>query len=160
MHSYPIQIINTKNKMKEMYELIDEVNPWIDEVQGLLDEYREDMTPEEHENLKKRAEVSLLTSFLYFTNSRIYKRNQLAIICNGVHCRLNEHACGFHATFVCFNDVLSCHIPQLYHFPSLFLDINNRGNELQKVYLFKSHVLHNRDTCKEKKTESTAFEQL
>ena len=43
--------------MKEMYELMDSVNQWMDDSQGLLNEYKDDMASEEQENLKKRAEV-------------------------------------------------------------------------------------------------------
>lgn len=43
-----------------MYELMDSVNQWMDDSQALMKEYKEDMTPEEQENLKKRAEVDLL----------------------------------------------------------------------------------------------------
>lgn len=51
------KLINTQNKMKEMYELMDSVNQWMDDSQGLLNEYKDDMASEEQENLKKRAEV-------------------------------------------------------------------------------------------------------
>lgn len=54
---YLTQLINTQNKMKEMYELMDSVNQWMDDSQGLLNEYKDDMASEEQENLKKRAEV-------------------------------------------------------------------------------------------------------
>ena len=43
--------------MKEMYEIMDSVNVWIDDGQGLMNEYKEDMPQEESENLKKRAQV-------------------------------------------------------------------------------------------------------
>ena len=43
--------------MKEMYELMDSVNKWVDESQGLMAEYKDDMKTEDEENLKKRAEV-------------------------------------------------------------------------------------------------------
>lgn len=53
------KLINTQNKMKEMYESMDSVNQWIESTQGLMMEYNDDMTPEEQENLKKRAEIQL-----------------------------------------------------------------------------------------------------
>lgn len=53
------KLINTQNKMKEMYELMDSVNQWMDDSQGLLNEYKDDMASEEQENLKKRAEIKL-----------------------------------------------------------------------------------------------------
>ncbi len=43
--------------MREMYDLMDSVNQWIDDSQGIIKEYKEDMPSEEQENLKKRAEV-------------------------------------------------------------------------------------------------------
>ena len=43
--------------MREMYDLMDSVNEWIDDGQGLIKEYRDDMPSEEQVNLKKRAEV-------------------------------------------------------------------------------------------------------
>ena len=43
--------------MREMYDLMDSVNKWIDDGQGIMNEYKEDMPSEEQENLKKRAEV-------------------------------------------------------------------------------------------------------
>ena len=52
-----MQLINAQNKMKEMYDLMDSVNVWIDDGQGLMKEYKEDMPDEENENLKKRAQV-------------------------------------------------------------------------------------------------------
>lgn len=52
-----LQLINAQNKMKEMYDLMDSVNEWIDDGQGLMKEYKEDMPDEENENLKKRAQV-------------------------------------------------------------------------------------------------------
>ena len=51
------QLINAQNKMREMYDLMDSVNEWIDDGQGLIKEYRDDMPSEEQVNLKKRAEV-------------------------------------------------------------------------------------------------------
>ena len=51
------QLINAQNKMKEMYDLIDSVNVWIDDGQGMMKEYKEDMSDVENENLKKRAQV-------------------------------------------------------------------------------------------------------
>ena len=52
-----MQLINTQNKMKEMYDLMDSVNVWIDDGQSMMNEYKEDMSDEENENLKKRAQV-------------------------------------------------------------------------------------------------------
>ena len=43
--------------MKEMYDLMDSANEWIDDTQSLMKEYKEDMPSEEQENLKKRAQV-------------------------------------------------------------------------------------------------------
>ena len=43
--------------MKEMYDLMDSVNVWIDDGQSMMNEYKEDMSDEENENLKKRAQV-------------------------------------------------------------------------------------------------------
>ena len=51
------QLINAQNKMKEMYDLMDSVNVWIDDGQGMMKEHKEDMSDEENENLKKRAQV-------------------------------------------------------------------------------------------------------
>lgn len=45
--------------MKEMYNIMDSVNEWIDDGQGLMKEYKEDMSEEESESLKKRAQVHL-----------------------------------------------------------------------------------------------------
>ncbi|XP_020601123.1 utrophin-like isoform X3 [Orbicella faveolata] len=53
------KLINAQNKMKEMYDLMDSVNVWIDDGQGLMKEYKEDMPDEENENLKKRAQIKL-----------------------------------------------------------------------------------------------------
>lgn len=54
-----MQLINAQNKMKEMYNIMDSVNEWIDDGQGLMKEYKEDMSEEESESLKKRAQVHL-----------------------------------------------------------------------------------------------------
>lgn len=54
-----LQLINAQNKMKEMYNIMDSVNEWIDDGQGLMKEYKEDMSEEESESLKKRAQVHL-----------------------------------------------------------------------------------------------------
>ena len=43
--------------MKEMYDLMDSANEWIDDTQALMKEYKEEMPSEEQENLKKRAQV-------------------------------------------------------------------------------------------------------
>ncbi|XP_044178177.1 utrophin-like isoform X1 [Acropora millepora] len=53
------KLINTQNKMKEMYGLMGSVNEWINETKGLMKEYNEDMPLEDQENLKKRAEMKL-----------------------------------------------------------------------------------------------------
>ncbi|KAL9968901.1 hypothetical protein ACROYT_G021049 [Oculina patagonica] len=53
------KLINAQNKMREMYDLMDSVNQWIDDSQGIIKEYKEDMPSEEQENLKKRAEIKL-----------------------------------------------------------------------------------------------------
>ena len=53
--------------MKEMYESMDSVNQWIESTHGLMMEYNEDMTPEEQENLKKRAEVLFRNNSIHFT---------------------------------------------------------------------------------------------
>lgn len=51
------QLINTQNKMKEMYNLMDSVSQWIDDTQELMKEHNEDMAPEQQESIKKKAEV-------------------------------------------------------------------------------------------------------
>ena len=40
-----------------MYGLMDSTNEWIDDSQALMKEYKDDMTSEEEENLKKRGQV-------------------------------------------------------------------------------------------------------
>lgn len=43
--------------MKEMYDLMDSVNQWVDDGQALINGYKEDLPSDEQENLKKRAQV-------------------------------------------------------------------------------------------------------
>ena len=43
--------------MREMYDLMDSVNEWVDDGQAVMNEYKEDLPSDEQENLKKRAEV-------------------------------------------------------------------------------------------------------
>ena len=43
--------------MKEMYDLMDSVNQWVDDGQTLINGYKEDLPSDEQENLKKRAQV-------------------------------------------------------------------------------------------------------
>lgn len=53
------KLINTQNKMKEMYDLVDSVNQWVDDGQALINGYKEDLPSDEQENLKKRAQIKL-----------------------------------------------------------------------------------------------------
>lgn len=53
------KLVNTQNKMKEMYDLVDSVNQWVDDGKALMNEYKEDLPSDEQENLKKRAQIKL-----------------------------------------------------------------------------------------------------
>lgn len=52
------QLNNANNKIKEMKTEMKEVNEWMDEARGLIDDVSEDMTLEDIDKLKDKVEVS------------------------------------------------------------------------------------------------------